>query len=482
MKLVSQHALAAAAILLGACAVNPATGAHELMLVSESQEIAMGREADPGIVAQMGLYGDTAVQSYVARLGATLAARSERPQLPWTFRVLDDGVVNAFALPGGFVYVTRGILTHFSSEAELVSVLGHEIGHVTARHSAAQMSKQQLAGLGVGVSAILAPDIAPVLGVAQTGLGLLFLKFSRDDESEADQLGLRYMVRAEYDPREMPNVFRMLGRVSAVSGGGRVPEWQSTHPNPENRETRISEAVAAIEAQGQHFNGFKVERATYLRRLEGMVFGTNPREGFFRENVFFHPDLAFQITFPADWQRANLKQAVVAQSAAKDAVIQLTLAEQSTPAEAAQAFFGQQGVERQGGWRTDVNGLPTSSGHFRAATEQGNLSGLAAFVSYGGRVYQLLGFTVTERWSTYSAAIGATLQSFVNVTDRAVLDVQPARVRIVTIDRSMTSADFARRSPSSVSSDLVAVINDVQADATLPAGSVLKQVVGGVSP
>jgi len=481
MKAVLLTALAVAA-LVGGCAVNPATGSRELMLVSEGQEIAMGREADPGIVAEMGLYGDTAVQSYVARLGANLAARSERPQLPWTFRVLDDGVVNAFALPGGYVYVTRGILTHFSSEAELVSVLGHEIGHVTARHSAAQISQQQLAGLGVGVGAILAPDLAPLLGVAQAGLGLLFLKFSRDDESQADQLGLRYMVRAEYDPREMPNVFQMLGRVSSLSGGGRLPEWQSTHPNPENREARIEEAIAALEAQGQHFDGFKIERASYLKRIDGMVFGANPREGFFRENVFFHPDLAFQVTFPAGWQRANLKQAVLAQSTEKDAVIQLTLADQATPTEAAQAFFAQQGIERQGGWRNDVNGLATSSGTFNAATEQGTLRGLAAFVGYGGRVYQLLGFTPTGRWSTYSGVIGAAFESFARVTDRAVLDVQPARVRIVTINRAMSFADFNTRYPSTSASELVAVINAVDPAATLPAGTVMKQIVGGVSP
>ena len=482
MKSVLLRPLAGAAALFAGCAVNPATGSRELMLVSEGQEIAMGQEADPGIVAQMGLYGDSAVQSYVGRLGASLAARSERPQLPWTFRVLDDGVVNAFALPGGFIYVTRGILAHFSSEAELVSVLGHEIGHVTARHSAAQMSQQQLAGLGVGVGAILAPELAPLLGAAQAGLGLLFLKFSRDDESQADQLGLRYMVRAEYDPREMPSVFQMLGRVSALSGGGRLPEWQSTHPNPENREARIEAQVAALQAQGQQFEGFKIERASYLQRIDGMVFGANPREGFFRENVFFHPDLAFQLTFPAGWQRANMKQAVVAQSTEKDAIIQLTLASEATPAEAAQAFFTQQGVERQGGWRNDVNGLATSSGTFSAATEEGTLRGLAAFVGYGGRVYELLGFTPAGRWPTYSGVFGAAFESFARVTDRAVLAVQPARVRIVTIDRPMTFADFSTRYPSSAAPELVAVINAVDAGSTLPAGTVMKQIVGGVSP
>jgi predicted Zn-dependent protease len=452
------------------------------MLVSESQEIAMGQEADPSIVAQMGVYADTAMQAYVTRLGTDLAARTERPQLPWTFRVIDDPVVNAFALPGGFVYMTRGILAHFSSEAELVSVLGHEIGHVTARHSAAQMSQQQLAGLGVGVGSILAPELAPLLGAAQAGLGLLFLKFGRDDESEADRLGLRYMVRAQYDPNEMPNVFRMLGRVSSLSGGGRIPEWQSTHPNPENREEEIEQAIAQLEAQGQQFEGFTVERASYLRRIDGMVFGANPREGYFAEDVFYHPDLAFEFTFPTGWQHVNLRQAVVAQSPEKDGIMQLSLAEEATPSEAAQVFLGQQGVQREAGWRDAINGLAVSSAVFRASTEQGTLAGLVAFVAHGGRVYRLLGYTPVERWSTYSTPFGRAFESFARVTDRSVLEVQPARIQIVTLDREMTFAEFERRYPSSVASELVAAINGIDTGATIPAGTEIKRVVGGASP
>jgi predicted Zn-dependent protease len=223
-------------VLSSGCARNPATGGLELMLVSESQEIAMGQQTDPAVVAQFGLYDDPSLQQYVANLGAQLAANSERPNLPWTFRVVDDPIVNAFALPGGFIYVSRGILGHFNSESQLVSVLGHEIGHVTARHSAAQMSQQQLAQLGLGVGVVLLPDLADYAGLAQAGLGLLFLKFGRDDERQADALGFRYLTRIGYDPREMPGVFNMLGRVSEAGGGRGMPVWLSTHPDPGDRE------------------------------------------------------------------------------------------------------------------------------------------------------------------------------------------------------------------------------------------------------
>src|SRR5712691_5138809 len=184
-----------AALVAAGCAVNPATGSRQLMLISESQEIAMGREYDQEVAASIGLYPDSALQRWIQQFGARLAATSERPNLPWTFHVVDDPVVNAFALPGGYIYVTHGILAHLNSEAELAGVVGHEIGHVTARHSVSQMSKQQLAQLGLVLGTVIEPKLQRYAGAASQSLGLLFLKFSRDNESQADQLGFRYMRR-----------------------------------------------------------------------------------------------------------------------------------------------------------------------------------------------------------------------------------------------------------------------------------------------
>src|SRR5437773_7804908 len=287
-----------AASLVAGCATNPATGARQLMLVSESQEIAMGRDYDKQVVASIGLYPDSGLQRYIQQFGTRLAATSERPNLPWTFRVVDDPVVNAFALPGGFIYVTRGIFAHLNSEAELAGVVGHEIRHVTARHSVSQLSKQQLAQLGLAVGTIASPEFERFAGLASAGLGVLFLKYSRDAERQADDLGLRYMRRVNYDPREMPHVFELLTRVSQAQGGGRVPEWLATHPDPENRRGRIEQEIATLP---QTFSGVAVNRDAYLRRLDGLVFGNNPREGYFKDNQFFHPDLRFRVTFPEGW-------------------------------------------------------------------------------------------------------------------------------------------------------------------------------------
>src|SRR5881397_3379258 len=340
MDVSRAFSLLVSAVALG-CAVNPATGSRQLMLVSESQEISMGRDYDKEVVASIGLYPDSGLQRYMQQFGARLAATSERPNLPWSFRVVDDPVVNAFALPGGYIYVTRGILAHLNSEAELAGVVGHEIGHVTARHSASQMTKQQLAQVGLVVGSIASSEFGRYAGLASQALGVLFLKYSRDNERQADDLGLRYMRRVNYDPREMPHVFEMLARVSQAQGGGRVPEWLATHPDPENRRGRIEQEVAALP---QSFSGAAVNRDEYLRRLDGLVFGNNPREGYFKDNYFFHPELRFRLTFPEGWTSSNGRQAVVAVSPQQDAMVEVSVGKEPTADAAARALLAQQGL------------------------------------------------------------------------------------------------------------------------------------------
>src|SRR5438552_10944197 len=180
------------AALASACATNPVTGKRQLALMSEAQEIAAGQQNDAEVRRDMGVYENRALQQYVSEIGMRLAAISERPNLPWHFTVVDVPAVNAFALPGGYIYITRGILPFLDDESQLAGVLGHEIGHVTARHAVEQYSKATGAQLGVILGSIFVPGGAQLGQVAQTGLGLLFLKNSRDDEAQADQLGVHY--------------------------------------------------------------------------------------------------------------------------------------------------------------------------------------------------------------------------------------------------------------------------------------------------
>jgi predicted Zn-dependent protease len=468
----------AALILLASCAMNPATGERQFSLMSEGQEIQMGREADPDIVASMGLYPDESLQAYVQELGAALAAHSERPDLPWTFRVLDDPLINAFALPGGYIYVTRGILAHFESEAELAGVLGHEIGHVTARHSVSQMSKAQLAQIGLGVGMVLAPELQQYEWVASASMQLLFLKFGRDDERQADELGVRYMSRTGYDPAQLSGVMAMLGRVTAGGGAG-PPEWLSTHPNPANREQAISEMAGVAEVA---LDPALVRREEYLPRLDGIVFGDNPREGFFEGRRFYHPDMAFLFDFPDGWQTSNSKQAVQAGSPEGDAMMALSLAEGTTPAAALNAFISQEGMESGQPSNAPINGIPAAAADFHLTTPDGLLQGRVTFVDHRGTILRFLGVAPAEAWANRRSAVRASLESFRVLSDRSILDVQPARIRVTTLPRAMDLSSFLNREGASDRADDVRLLNRLQGNPTLPAGRVLKIPVGGVPP
>lgn len=466
-------AAAVFALTVAGCAVNPATGNRELSLVSEGQEIQMGRESDPQIVAQMGLYPDSSVQRYVREIGLRMAAQSERPDLPWTFRVLDDPAVNAFALPGGFIYITRGILTHLTSEAELAGVLGHEIGHVTARHSANQMSRAQLAQLGLGVGMIFSETVRDYGGLASQSMGLLFLKFGRDDESQADELGIRYMTREGYDPRELAGVMRMLSRTSEIaSGGGRAPEWLSTHPDPANRSQDILSQVAA----GSYGNATTVERDGFLQRIDGMPFGPDPREGFTADGIFHHPELAFRMD-TRGWQVDNQKSAVQFVAPDGGAVVILTLGGDS-PEAALQAFGSEQGITVGRGTRTEVNGAPAVRAPFEADSQDGTLTGEVVFLSFGGNTYRLLGLSTAAGWAGAASTVRAIQESFRRETDRAVLSAQPDRLDVVSIGSRLTFDQFRSRYPSTVEPVIVELINQLEPGAVLESGR-WKRVVEG---
>jgi len=462
-------------LALAACVRNPATGKKQLSLVSTQDEIAIGQQASKEVQQSIGLLDHPQAQQYVANVGLPMARKSERPELPWSFQVVDDPTVNAFALPGGPIFATRGLLTHLNSEAELAAVLGHEIGHVTARHTANQLSKAQLAQLGLGVGMILRPDLAQQYGqLAAVGVQLLFLKYGRDAERQSDQLAFRYMMDGGYDPREMVDVFGTLGRVGEASGASRLPTWLSTHPNPEDRQEAARERIAQL---GANVEGRKVGQPEYLRMIQGMVYGQNPRHGFFRGSLFLHPDLRFQMEFPQGWKTANQPQAVLGVSEKQDALVGLApVGGGLSPEQALQQFFAQQGVRPV---EAPVAGLPPATRYFQAQTEQGVLGGLTSFVSWRGQTLQFVGYTAAAQLPQYDPAFRSTFTSFRELTDPAVLGIQPARIELVTLESAMTLEQFHARYPSTIPVAELALINGVQPGETVPAGRMLKRVTGG---
>ncbi len=462
-----------------ACTLNPATGQRQFTLIGEQQEIAMGREYAKSVEAEIGFYQDEKLQAYVQSIGKELASHTERPSLPWEFHVVDDPGVNAFALPGGYIFITRGILASFNSEAEMASVLGHEIGHVTARHSVEQLSRAQLAQLGLGVAMVASEDFRQYADLAQMGLGVLFLKFSRDDESQADQLGLRYLMRDHYQAEEMPKVFEMLKRQTEMAGGSRLPEWQSTHPSPEHRSAKLHRR---IEKLGGSPPDALVRRDTYLEHLRGLVFGPDPREGYVAGRTFYHPQMAFRVDFPEGWKIVNQKQMVGALSPDRKAAIVLKLAQADDPGAAAQKFFNQSGVRKLGRRGRGFFDFQIDPSTDASGGSQPGARGSIAFVKHRNLVFQLVGYTSPGDFSSYSRVIRPAISSFRKLTDPAHLNVKPKRVQLIRVDRAMSLEAFDRKHPSSVSIEELALLNGIQPTDTLKSGTLIKRVVGREPP
>jgi predicted Zn-dependent protease len=461
---------------LGGCAINPVSGERQFVLVSEEQEIAMGRQGAESVAQTIGLVDDAGLQRYVQGLGARLAADAERPHLPWSFNVIDDPTPNAFAFPGGYIFITRGLMGLMGNEAELVSVLGHEIGHVTARHSVAMMTRAQVAQIGLGVGSILSPTIAEFGELAAGGISLLFLRYGRDAERQADELGFRYALEHGYDVREMVNVFASLQQAGDLAGASPLPQWLSSHPYPEERISLIEARIGQLD---QSLSGTVVGIDSYLEHIDGMVFGVNPRQGYFENNRFLHPDLRFSLTFPQNWQTSNLPQSVTAGSPGEDAVIQLTLAQGSAD-DAANQFFNQAGIVPARVARQTINGLQAVVGRFQAQTEGGELGGVAAFIRHGEHTYRVLAYTPAPDLRRYDAAFMNTVGSFAPLTDRNALAKQPDRIAIVRVTDPMTLAAFDQRYPSVISIEQLALINQLPGPgATIAAGTQVKRVVSG---
>jgi predicted Zn-dependent protease len=464
----------AGALALSGCATNPVTGKSQLALVSEPQEIEMGKQAAEETRQSIGLVKNDSLQTYVHDVGLKLAKDSERPELPWSFQVVDDPTPNAFALPGGYIFVTRGLLTYMNSEAELAAVLGHEIGHVTARHSVQQISRAQIAQLGLGLGMILAPDLQPLGNLLGSGMQLLFLKYGRDAERQADELGFRYALQEKYDVREMDDVFVSLQKISQQEHRSPLPTWQATHPDEGERIQTAERRVAELPPGA--LEGTRVGEAEFLNHIQGLAFGENPRQGYFEGTHFLHPDLAFQITFPQGWKTQNLPQAVVGLSPQQDGAIQLSVG-RGDPEQATRQFLGQQGVQAGQAVRKTVNGLPAVIAEFAAQTQQGTVQGLVSYVSYQDATYQIVGYAPAQRYSNLQDSFLKTIDSFGALKDPAALHVQPKQIEIVKLPRAMSVQEFNRAYPSKVDLKTVALINEVEENATFPAGKQVKRIV-----
>lgn len=468
--------------LLSTCAKNPVTGKRQVVLISESQEIAMGQEADPQIIAQYGLYEDSLLQRFINEKGKAMAAISHRPNLNYYFRVVDSDILNAFAVPGGYVYFTRGIMAHFNNEAEFAGVLGHEIGHITARHTVVQQSKQVFGQIGLIAGIIVKPELGRFAEQASQGLGLLFLKFGRDAERQSDQLGVEYSSKINYNAHEMAHFFNTLKRQSAAAGAEELPDFLSTHPNPDDRNVSVDK-LATEWQQKLNMTNPQVNRDIYLKRIEGLVYGEDPRQGFLENNVFYHPQMKFQFNVPTAWKYQNSPQRV--QMAPQDGQALMYLAGGSAKSleEAGQAFIQQNGLQLIDQRQTTINGYKTlviladSKPDPQQQQQQAPLRTMAYFYQFDKDILMMMGVSAAENFVNYQNSFATTMQSFKKLTDAAKINKKPERVRIKTVAANGTLAQaFKYFKVAEKRMEELAILNGMQQTDKVTKGMLIKVI------
>ena len=465
---------------LMACATNPATGKKELSLMSEAQEIQIGREMDAQVRREMGIYQDAALQEYVAATGLRLARVSERPNLPWHFTVVDVPAVNAFALPGGYIYITRGILPFLNDEAQLAGVLGHEIGHVTARHAAQQYTSATSAGLGLTLLGIFVPETRPLQGLAEQALGVLFLKYGRDDELQADRLGVEYTTAANWNPAGIAGMLTTLQRLDEAAGSRKgVPNWLSTHPAPEDRVARIQPVIQQARASLKG-EPIATDRAEYLRRIDGIVYGDSPSQGIVRGNEFLHPELRLAVTFPEGWEIQNTPAQVAAKAPERENYVLLQQVQnpQGSISQIAQATMANAGFQQTGGAPARLNGADAYVGTYQGAVQGlGPVVVVAAHVVHDRNVYVLAGLAPRDDIQQVHDEFDATIRSFRGLSASQAAQIKPNRLDLYTVRSGDNWESIAQRvSDGLVKPATLAIMNSYQPNQSPRTGEQIKVV------
>lgn len=436
--------LLAGLLSLAGCAQNPVSGGQDFVMMSEQQEVVEGRRADQQVRQQYKVYPSKALQDYVNYVGQKLAKHSHRPNLEYHFTVVDSPEINAFALPGGYVYITRGILPYLNSEAEMAAVLGHEIGHVTARHGVRQQSAAQATNIGMAVASIFVPQLNTYAGNNLANLlgGALLSGYGREHELEADKLGAEYLARTGYDPHAMISVVGVLKNQELFDAEqakleGREPRRYhgvfATHPDADTRLQQVVGESSKLEVSEPLEN-----RSEYLKQIDGIVFAESSDQGVLRNNKFLHRELGFALTFPTGWKVQNLPVKLVATSPDGSGVIQLKVDPKpnASPFEYASRLGGSSARVES----ADFGGLPAAILNLNA--------GVTGTVALKGQMYVI-------QCNAKSAEVMASLRddmlrsvrSFHPLSESERKEAQPLSVDVVTAHAGDTYAGLAKASP-----------------------------------
>jgi predicted Zn-dependent protease len=443
---------------LGSCTTNPATGSQSFTaFMSPEKESEVGRDEHPKILKQYGgELDDPQLRAYVDSVGQRLAKQSDLPDLKFTFTVLNSDITNAFALPGGYVYVSRGLLSLASSEAELAGVLGHEIGHVTARHTAQRYSRAVATGIastavGVLESVFLGTN---VVGQASAQAGQLYLaSYSRDQELEADTLGVRYLSRTGYTPTAMSTFLSKLEAESALTaelagkpGSTNDFNIMATHPRTQDR---VREAIAAAQAQGAVTTEARAGHDEFLNAVDGMPYGGDRKSGFVRSRVFIHPSLRIQFEVPPGFVLVNNDRNVAARGP-NDATI--IFDREARPQVAGVAMtnylsgYWGRNLRLQNVERIMINDMDAATAATRVQSNSGVRDLRLVAVRFDANtIYRFLFVTQPADTASLNEPLRKTTYSFKKLSEQDAARATPLRVRVVTVGTTDTVASLSKR-------------------------------------
>ncbi len=439
-------------LMIGGCSVNPATGKSDFTpFMGPQQEARIGAEEHPRMIEEFGgVYDDVEVTGYVASIGGRLVANSEMPNLQFTFTVLNSPVVNAFALPGGYVYVTRGLVALANSEAELAGVLAHEIGHVTARHTAQRYNRAVATSVG---ATILDAWIGGGANSQLIGLGaqLYLAGYSRSQETEADVLGIRYLRRTGYDPlaeadflRSLQNHSNLLKRIYAPDSRERaLDQFFQTHPQTSDRVVHVIQQAGVAPSE----EPLPRLRDRFLDHINDLVYGDSPEDGFIRNHTFSHPELGFTFTVPKSYRLNNSKKAVIAKGP-NGAVIILD-AEPAPPRYMKMDVYLTQEWAK-GATLSDVeliqiNGLEAATGWITSGSGQSAKEVRLVAIRFSPTKIYRFQFGTPLQWAANLAEdLQRTTYSFRRLTEAETANLKPLRVRVAKVRDIDTAASLSK--------------------------------------
>jgi predicted Zn-dependent protease len=470
-------------VALTACATNPATGRREIVFMSKEREAEIGRQESAQVEQEMGIVDDPALEAYVATVGERVARQSPRQEMPYRFQIVDMPEPNAFALPGGYVYVSRGLLVIANSEAELTNVIGHEVAHVAARHAA----QREAAAVPVGILTVLGTIAAGLIGGGQAaqavgqlgqtaGQGVI-ASYGRDQEREADQLGQDYAAKAGTDPEAMADFLRTLENATRLERPDhRLPSFFDSHPSTPERVAAATSNATALPFTPKPDIARSHEE--FLRKLDGLVVGQDADEGVVDGSRLLHPYLGFQVRYPEGWRIQNTRSAVVAIAPNREAALVLELDGPARNAREAAAIF----LRRNNLQVVEAGSVQLSSGDgFRALvampSQRGPTAADLTWIPFDGRIYRLTGLASGSSYRPYQGAFASVARSFRSLTPQEIRGIRESRLRIVPARAGETLDQLAARTGSSWKVEEMAVANALPRSGRLQAGQLVKVAI-----